>query len=108
MWLLSNVVSMLCCWFIQIGPIEQVMVRDVRNTTDRQNFKLKDDTDSIRICMWGEETKQCVGLSAGDIIKVINLKTNKYYEDVSLNSTILTKIQKVVVIICSCQKTQVS
>ncbi|XP_076606840.1 uncharacterized protein LOC143332890 [Chaetodon auriga] len=78
----------------EIDPIEQVKVQS-KERKKRQSFKLKDDTDSITICMWGEETKQCKGLSVGDVIKVTNMKINKYYETVSLNSTGFTQIHKV-------------
>ncbi|XP_078122677.1 caspase recruitment domain-containing protein 18-like [Sander vitreus] len=44
--------------------------------------------------MWGDETEQCNGLSVGDVVKVTNMKTNKYYENISLNSTVHTRIEK--------------
>lgn len=89
----------LCFWLFQIDPIKPVTVQN-KEKKKMQTFQLRDDTDSIRICMWGEETKQCKGLSVGDVIKVTNVKTNQYYETVSLSSNALTKIQKVVAVIC--------
>ncbi|XP_070839622.1 uncharacterized protein [Chaetodon trifascialis] len=78
----------------EIDPIEQVKLRS-KEMKKRQSFKLKDDTDSIKIYMWGEETKQCKGLSVGDVIKVTDVKINKFHETVSLNSTGFTQIQEV-------------
>lgn len=86
---------MLCCWFVQIDPIESVKVQENRRKKKRQHFQLEDNTDSIRICMWGESTNQCKGLSAGDVIKVTNMKINQYFENVSLNSTASTRLHKV-------------
>ncbi|XP_041807510.1 uncharacterized protein LOC121616777 isoform X2 [Chelmon rostratus] len=53
----------------EIDPIKPVTVQN-KEKKKMQTFQLRDDTDSIRICMWGEETKQCKGLSVGDVIKV--------------------------------------
>lgn len=78
--------------FVQINPIERVNVTHQRKKVARQSLQVKDDTDSIKICMWGENTKQCKGLSVGDVIKVTNMKLNMYYDNVSLNSTAHTEI----------------
>ncbi|KAL7389297.1 hypothetical protein ABVT39_001228 [Epinephelus coioides] len=79
----------------EINPVEKVKVKQKREKTKKQTFQLKDETDSIRICMWGDATEQCKGLSPGDVIKVSNMKTNKYYDKISLDSTGYTRIDKV-------------
>ena len=67
-----------------------------------QRLQIKDDTGSISICMWGEDTRQCKGLSVGDVIQATNMKINHYYNTITLNSTGATKIQKVAAVICCC------
>ncbi|XP_038564793.1 uncharacterized protein LOC119895622 isoform X2 [Micropterus salmoides] len=79
----------------EINRGEHVEVKDERKKAKKKSFQLKDDTDSISVCMWGENTKQCKGLSVGDVIKVTNARTNQYHETVSLNSTRFTRIHKV-------------
>ncbi|XP_044077204.1 uncharacterized protein LOC122887768 isoform X2 [Siniperca chuatsi] len=64
-------------------------------TTKRQHFRMKDDTDSIGICMWDENTNQCKDLAVGDVVKVTNVKTGHYHGTVSLSSTGFTRIHKV-------------
>ncbi|XP_036975494.1 uncharacterized protein LOC119031252 isoform X2 [Acanthopagrus latus] len=76
----------------QIDPIEPAAGKKKQKT---QRFKIRDDSDSINICMWGEDTKQCTGLSVGDVVQAANMKTNWYRDIISLNSTGFTKIQKV-------------
>lgn len=62
---------------------------------ERLEFKLADQTDSIWITLWGDDTKQLTGQSNGDVVRVTNVKTNRYYDTVSLNSTDFTRIVKV-------------
>ena len=62
---------------------------------DKQDFHLNDGKDSIRITLWGKDTKQLRGTSDGDFVRVTNVKTSHYYETVSLNSTDFTRIFKV-------------
>lgn len=45
--------------------------------------------------MWGQNTEQCKGLSAGDVINVTNVTTNQHHETVLLDSTGLTRVHKV-------------
>ncbi|XP_027129328.1 uncharacterized protein LOC113744337 isoform X2 [Larimichthys crocea] len=66
-----------------------------KKKVNRQDFQLKDKTDSIMISMWRDHTKQCKELSVGDIIKITNMKISKYFKNTSLNSTGFTKIHKV-------------
>lgn len=78
--------------FVQIHPTERVNVNFQRKKKARQSLQVKDDTDAIKICVWGDKTKQCKGLSVGDVIKVTNVKVNMYYGNASLNSTTRTEI----------------
>ncbi|XP_049897339.1 uncharacterized protein LOC126388324 isoform X1 [Epinephelus moara] len=78
-----------------IHPVEKVKVKHKQEKTKKQTFQLEDETDSIGICMWGDATEQCKGLSPGDVIKVSNMKTKKYYDNISLDSTGYTRIDKV-------------
>lgn len=66
-----------------------------RRKKEKQDLRLKDDTDFIRISLWGNDTKQLRGISNGDSVRVTNVKTNNYYDTVSLNSTDFTRIYKV-------------
>ncbi|XP_074466671.1 uncharacterized protein LOC141752551 [Sebastes fasciatus] len=80
----------------EINPVKKIKVEYQRQKIKRQDFQLKDDTDSIWICMWDEgATQQSEGLSVGDVIKVSNLKTNQYFGTTTLNSTVCTKIDTV-------------
>lgn len=88
--------SLILLGFFQIDLIKKVTVRQEEKKVNRQDFQLKDKTDSIMISMWRDHTKQCKGLSVGDIIKITNMKISKYYENTSLNSTGFTKIHKVI------------
>ncbi|GAA6226153.1 replication factor A protein 1-like isoform X1 [Lates japonicus] len=79
----------------KIGPVEPVKLKAKRGTKDRQDIKLKDDTDEISISLWGEDIKQLRGKSEGDVVKVTDVKTNHFRDTVSLNSTDFTRIVKV-------------
>ncbi|KAM6984327.1 uncharacterized protein LKV04_012065 [Tautogolabrus adspersus] len=79
----------------EIDPAEDTAVSYQKQKRKTQRFKLKDESSSIWIQMWGEETKLCKGLSVGDIVKLTNMRTNEYYGEVKLNSTAYTKLQKV-------------
>ncbi|XP_020489035.2 uncharacterized protein [Labrus bergylta] len=79
----------------EIDPAEDTKVSYQKQKIKTQRLKLTDESSSIWIQMWGEETKQCKGLSVGDVVKLTNMKTNEYYGEVKLNSTANTKIQKV-------------
>ncbi|CAK6979179.1 uncharacterized protein LOC121910103, partial [Scomber scombrus] len=81
----------------EIGPVEPVTLKKQRRKKDmkeKQEFHLKDDTGSIRITLWGKDVVQIRGISNGDFVRVTNVKTNHYYETVSLNSTDFTRICK--------------
>ncbi|XP_015254758.1 PREDICTED: uncharacterized protein LOC107100693 [Cyprinodon variegatus] len=62
---------------------------------DKLDFELEDETGSITIGLWSEKRRQLDGISIGDVVKVQYLKTNRYIETVSLNSTDLTRINKI-------------
>ncbi|MEQ2253940.1 hypothetical protein ILYODFUR_037690 [Ilyodon furcidens] len=62
---------------------------------DKLDFELEDDTGSIRISLWGEGTRHLEGISVGDVIRVNNLKTDRFRDTVSLNSTDFTRTTKV-------------
>ncbi|XP_068587880.1 uncharacterized protein [Cebidichthys violaceus] len=80
----------------EIDPVEKTKVNNKRQKVKTQRFHLKDETGSIWINMWDEgAVGECRGLSVGDVVKLANMKTHKYYEDVSLNSTASTRIIKV-------------
>ncbi|KAM9348615.1 uncharacterized protein ABDE67_010667 [Symphorus nematophorus] len=79
----------------EIDPVKKVKVQQEQRKTEQQNFQLRDETDSTRICMWAENTKQCKGLSVGDVVKVTKLRTNEYHGTTSLSSTARTQILKV-------------
>lgn len=87
---------MLCCWFVQIGSVETVKLKNKRRKKDKQEFQLEDGTGSIWITLWGEDIKQLRGKSPGDSVRVVNVKTSHYYDSVSLNSTDFTRIFKVI------------
>ncbi|XP_042370770.1 uncharacterized protein LOC121964635 [Plectropomus leopardus] len=78
-----------------INPVEKVQVKHKQEKTKKQTFHLEDKTGSIKICMWGDATKHCKDLSPDDVIKVTNVKTNRYFDTVSLDSTRDTHIHKV-------------
>ncbi|XP_044227151.1 uncharacterized protein LOC122995837 [Thunnus albacares] len=79
----------------EIGPVEVVNMKNQRRKKDKQDFHLNDGKDSIRITLWGKDTKQLTGTSDGDFVRVTNVKINHYYETVSLNSTDFTRIFKI-------------
>lgn len=79
--------------FVQIDSAEQVKV--MLKKKKGQDLQLKDDTGSIRICMWGEDTKQCKEILIGDVIRVNNVRIRRFYDNLSLNSTGFTRIHKV-------------
>lgn len=84
-----------CCCFVQIGSVENTKVKNRRGKKDKQDFKLEDNTGSIRITLWGEDIKHLSGVSCGDVARVTNVKTSLFQDSVSLNSTDSTKILKV-------------
>ncbi|XP_038137535.1 uncharacterized protein LOC119781206 [Cyprinodon tularosa] len=61
---------------------------------DKQDFQLEDGTGSIKISLWGDDTRHLNGISVGDVVQVNNLKTNIFKGIVSLNSTDQTTITK--------------
>ncbi|XP_005754645.2 uncharacterized protein LOC102214029 [Pundamilia nyererei] len=79
----------------EIGSVENIKVKNRRGKKDKQDFKLEDDTGSIRITLWGEDIKHLRGVSCGDVARVTNVKTSHFQDSVSLNSTDSTKILKV-------------
>lgn len=85
-----------CCWFVQIGSVETVKLKNKRRKKDKREFQLEDGTGSIWITLWGENIKQLRGKSPGDSVRVVNVKTSHYYDSVSLNSTDFTRIFKVI------------
>ncbi|XP_005751283.1 uncharacterized protein LOC102207572 [Pundamilia nyererei] len=78
----------------EMKTLERITVMKQRKTK-KQDFHLKDDTDSIKVSVWGENTQQCKGLLVGDIVKVTNVKTNYFRGVTSVNSTPFTRIRKV-------------
>ncbi|XP_062288559.1 uncharacterized protein LOC133993584 [Scomber scombrus] len=78
----------------KIGPVEHVKVKNQRRKKEKKEFHLKDDTGSIHITLWGKDVAQIRGISNGDFVRVTNVKTNRYNETVSLNSTNFTEICK--------------
>ncbi|XP_005951877.1 uncharacterized protein LOC102299698 [Haplochromis burtoni] len=78
----------------EIGSVENIKVKNRRGKKDKQDFKLEDDTGSIRITLWGEDIKH-LRVSCGDVARVTNVKTSHFQDSVSLNSTDSTKILKV-------------
>lgn len=78
-----------------IDSMEQVKLKRQRTKVDKQKFQLKDETGSIWITLWRRETQQLRGTSVGDLVRVTRLMTNLYNEEVSLNSTDFTRIDKV-------------
>ncbi|XP_035761325.1 uncharacterized protein LOC118453816 [Neolamprologus brichardi] len=79
----------------EIGSVETIKLKNRQGKKDKQDFKLEDDTSSIRITLWGEHIKHLRGVSSGDVARVTNVKTNHFQGSVSLNSTDSTKILKV-------------
>ncbi|XP_051793957.1 uncharacterized protein LOC110945844 [Acanthochromis polyacanthus] len=78
----------------EIRPLEHVKLKTKRRNKAKQDFKLQDKTGSIRITLWGDDTQRLRGISSGDYVMVANVKTNHYYDTVSLNSTDYTRIVK--------------
>ncbi|XP_050923713.1 uncharacterized protein LOC108891515 isoform X2 [Lates calcarifer] len=76
-----------------IDPVEHVETS--LSMTDKQEFKLKNDTDEIRITLWGEEVKQLIGKSRGDYVRVTNVRPKHLQHEVLLSSSYFTKISKV-------------
>ncbi|XP_041863861.1 uncharacterized protein LOC121654066 [Melanotaenia boesemani] len=79
----------------EIGCSKPIELRSKQMKKDKLDFRLEDDTGSIWISLWGEDTKLIHGISVGDFVGVINVKTNLYNNTVSLNSTDFTRIMKV-------------
>ncbi|KAK2882269.1 uncharacterized protein [Channa argus] len=80
----------------EIESVKQIKMKKIKGKkTKRQDFQLEDDTGFIRICMWGENTEQSKGLLIGDSVKLLNVKINRYFENISLNSTSFTRLVKV-------------
>ncbi|KAF6740038.1 hypothetical protein FQA47_005810 [Oryzias melastigma] len=78
----------------EIRKSDSVVIKESQTKKKRQEFKLEDCTGSIYITLWGEDIKHLKGVSVGDTVKVTNVKTNHYYDTVSLNSTDSTRIFK--------------
>ncbi|CAJ1063688.1 uncharacterized protein LOC117812720 [Xyrichtys novacula] len=79
----------------EIGTLEKIQVRPSQQVRNRQRLKLKDETDSIWIYMWAGETKHCGKSSLGDVVELINVRTNTFLKNTTLNSTKFTKVHKV-------------
>lgn len=78
-----------------MDPVENIKMKDKRRRTNQQVFYLADDTESIRVCLWGKDTEQARNVSVGDLVRVSNVKSNVFRGTVSLDSTASTKIGKV-------------
>ncbi|XP_029375486.1 uncharacterized protein LOC115054398 [Echeneis naucrates] len=78
----------------EIGCVEQVKVKNKGLKKKKQDFQLAEDEDFIRISLWGNHIQQLRGISDGDVIKVLNVNINRYFDSVSLNSTDHTRIIK--------------
>ncbi|XP_015254757.1 PREDICTED: uncharacterized protein LOC107100692 [Cyprinodon variegatus] len=76
----------------EIIPVKKVKVTGRRAKVKITRFHLKDETGSIWITLWSKDSEQLKGKSVGDFVRVINTKTHRYYEMVSLNSTDFTRI----------------
>lgn len=70
------------------------MVHNAKRTK-RQRFHIKDNTDSIEIVIWGSNVKKCKNLAVGDVVKLTDVKINKYFSSVTLQSTYITDIEQV-------------
>ncbi|XP_030603060.1 uncharacterized protein LOC115792600 [Archocentrus centrarchus] len=79
----------------EIGSVENIKLKAKRGKKDKQEFKLEDGTGSIRVTLWGDDIKHLRGISHGDVARVTNVKTSRFGDSVSLNSTDSTKILKV-------------
>ncbi|KAM4545153.1 uncharacterized protein PAE49_017854 [Odontesthes bonariensis] len=79
----------------KIGSTELIPLKAKREKKDKLDFELEDETGSISISLWGEDTKHLSGISEGDTVRVNNVKTNIFRSTVSLNSADLTSIVKV-------------
>lgn len=81
--------------FIQLNPSKRIAVKNQKKTEKMQSFRIEDDTDAIEVVFWGYKTQQCENLSVGDVIVLNNVKINRYYSKVSLQSTPATNIEQV-------------
>ncbi|XP_056253436.1 uncharacterized protein LOC130182478 [Seriola aureovittata] len=79
----------------KIDRVEHVKLKTKRGKKEKRDFILKDDTGSIRITLWGNDTQQLRDKSHGDFVRVTNMKTSVYFDLVSLNSTDHTSILKI-------------
>eukprot|EP00066_Takifugu_rubripes_P009217 XP_003975963.2 PREDICTED: uncharacterized protein LOC101067288 [Takifugu rubripes] len=81
----------------KVCPIEVIMVTDnnAKRRTKKQHFHIKDNTDSIEVVIWGRNVKKCENLAVGDVVKLTNVKINKYFDSVTLQSTSITNIEQV-------------
>ncbi|XP_018544191.1 uncharacterized protein LOC108891514 isoform X2 [Lates calcarifer] len=55
---------------MNIGSVTPVILKSTQEKKERQDFTLKDDTDEIRISLWGEDINQFRGISDGDLVEV--------------------------------------
>ncbi|XP_029924019.1 uncharacterized protein LOC115371043 [Myripristis murdjan] len=78
----------------RMNPLSEVKVKQGTETAKQRIFYLQDDTDSIKICLWGDVAEKC-SASAEDFVRVTNVSSNHYNGTVSLNSTWQSKVVKV-------------
>ncbi|RVE63411.1 hypothetical protein OJAV_G00135770 [Oryzias javanicus] len=78
----------------EIRKTDSVVIKESQTKKKIREFKLEDRTGSIYITLWGKDIQHLKSVSVGDTVKVTNVKTNHYYDTVSLNSTDSTRIFK--------------
>ncbi|XP_029924325.1 uncharacterized protein LOC115371236 [Myripristis murdjan] len=76
------------------GTVTQVQEAQ-GNKGPRRFLHLQDDSGSVRVDLWDGEAERCRA-SPRDSVRVTNVRTNHYNDTVSLNSTGLTRVDKVV------------
>lgn len=82
--------------FLQINKVSEVKLKNKRRRMKpKQDFWLTDGTDSVQVCLWDKDIQQLRDKSVGDIVRVTNVRTSRYYDTTSLNSTFYTRIIKV-------------
>ncbi|XP_030603069.1 uncharacterized protein LOC115792608 [Archocentrus centrarchus] len=79
----------------EIASVENIKLKSKRRKKAKQELRLEDSTGSIRITLWGEDIKQLRGKSHGDVVRVTNVRTSRFHDAVSLNSTTFTRIFQV-------------
>lgn len=80
----------------KINKVSEVKLKNKRRRMKpKQDFWLTDGTDSVQVCLWDKDIQQLRDKIVGDIVRVTNVRTSRYYDTTSLNSTFYTRIIKV-------------